>query len=136
MEVSYELSLPFFNEIDGKLALFESEIIPGFQAQRIFYIYDVPKCKQRANHSCMNSNIVFIAMNGQVTLSIEMYGEEKQYTLTNRAKALYVPSKSWIRAYNFSQDAILMGISDKRYQDCEYINDYSVYIKLIEGVQP
>lgn len=125
--MSYQFDLQFFNEIDGKLGAFETDMIPGFQAQRIFCIYDVPENESRGNHACMNASIVFVVVSGSVTLSIETSGIIKEYTLKERSKAVFVPYASWIKAYNFSSDAILICISDKLYQECIYINNYDQY---------
>ena len=44
---------------------------------------------------------------------------------------MYVPPASWIKAYEFSTDAVLVGLSDKAYKDCRYIDDYDLYQKEI-----
>lgn len=128
---SYRFELPCFGENDGKLGIFEPPNIPGFQANRIFYIFEVPTGGERANHACMNSAIVFIAMAGSVTLSVESDGEKTEYLLNNKSIAVFAPQASWIEAYNFSSDAVLVGLSDRRYADCHYINDYDRYRELM-----
>ena len=80
----------------------------------------------RANHACMNANLVLIAVNGKVTVSVE----EKHlsvYHLDTDTKAVYVPKASWVKAYDFSKDAILICFSDRRYDSCDYISDYEEY---------
>lgn len=124
---SYQFELPCFGENDGKLGTFEPPSIPGFQANRIFYIFEVPEGEERANHACMNSAFVFIAMAGAVMLSVESDGEIEEYLLDSKLTVVYVPQESWIRAYDFSNDAVLVGLSDRRYADCLYINDYDRY---------
>ena len=43
---SFLFELPNFKE-NGKLGTFESDIIPGFDVQRLIYIYAVPGKKDR-----------------------------------------------------------------------------------------
>ena len=128
---SYQFKLPCYGENDGKLGTFEPPSIPGFQVKRIFYIFDVPAGEGRANHACMNSSIVFLAMAGSVLLSVETDGEKAEYLLDKNTIAVFAPQSSWISAYNFSNDAVLVGLSDRRYADCQYINDYDRYKELI-----
>ena len=128
---SYQFDLPCFGENDGKLGTFEPLSIPGFQVTRIFYIFDVPPGEERANHACMNSSILFIALYGSVSLAIETDGEKTEYQLDKKTIAVFAPQSSWIRAYNFSKDAVLVGLSDKRYADCQYINDYGRYREML-----
>lgn len=128
---SYQFDLPYLGENDGKLGTFDPSSIPGFQVSRFFYIFDVPEGMERANHACMNSSIIFIALAGVVSLSID-YGKEKmEYRLEKKTIAVFAPQSSWIRAYNFSKDAVLVGLSDRRYADCQYINDYDRYRELM-----
>ena len=128
---SYQFDLLCFGENDGKLGAFEPPSIPGFQVNRIFYIFDVPAGEERANHACMNSSILFMALAGVVSLSVETHEEKAEYILNKKTMAVFVPQSSWIRAYNFSRDAVLVGLSDRRYADCQYINDYDRYRELM-----
>ena len=122
------INIPCFVDWDGKLGLLESEQIQGFYLNRFFFIKDVPKGAMRANHACMNANLVLIAINGKVTVSVEAERLE-EYCLDTDIKALYVPEASWIKAYDFSEDAILICFSDKQYDKCVYLNDYEEYLK-------
>lgn len=128
---SYMFELPCFSSNDGMLGLFEPPNISGFQVNRVFYIFNVPECKVRANHACMNSCIVFIAMAGTTKISVETDGEVIEYTLNNKMTAVFAPRASWIKAYDFSKDAVLVGLSDQRYADCMYVNDYDKYRKMV-----
>ena len=129
---SFQFSMPVYEEKNGKLGTFEPATIPGFEINRIFYIFDVPKGENRANHACMNAAIVFIAITGSAKIYIEEADGTKEYLLNNKSTAVYAPEASWIRAYDFSQDAILIGYSNKEYDECQYINDYSKYKMLTE----
>lgn len=128
---SYQFELPCFGENDGKLGTFDPSSIPGFHVNRIFYIFEVPAGEERANHACMNSAIVFMAMAGSVRLSVESDGETTEYMLDDKLTAIYAPKASWIRAYGFSNDAVLVGLSDRGYAGCQYINDYGRYRELM-----
>ena len=131
MNNSFLFELPLFDEDDGKLGTFEPEMVPCFDVKRMIYIYDVPEGENRANHACMNASLVFIAIAGSVRLLIEYGGIEKEYILDNKNHAVYVPVASWIKAYGFSSDAVLLGLSDKQYKDCDYVNDYNEYKRLM-----
>lgn len=66
----------------------------------------------------MNSAMVFISVAGSAHLSVETDGEVKEYVLKQKALAVYATLGFWIRAFNISAYVVLMGVSDKRYQDC------------------
>lgn len=44
-----------------------------------------------------------------------------------------IESMTWIIAENFSKDAILLVLSDKKYIDCKYINDYVEFENIVKG---
>jgi len=129
---SYQFNLACFGENDGKLGTFEPPSIPGFQAKRIFYIFDVPKGQDRANHACMNASVVLIAVAGKVKLTVESDGTSDEYVLDNKSVAVFVPEASWLRTYDFSADAVLLAISNKVYAECQYVDDYEKYKLLLE----
>lgn len=131
---SYLIKLPCFGESDGKLGTFEPDFIPDFQVNRIIYVFDVPAGESRANHACMNASLVFVALAGSIKLTIETEGESEEYVLNDKSIAVYAPPASWVKAFDFSSEAVLVGLSDKAYKDCRYINDYNLYREEIRGI--
>ena len=95
-------------------------------------LFDVPEGMERADHACMNASVLLIALSGTVTLSVESDGYMDNYLLDNKSVAVFVPEASWMRAYDFSSDAVLLAVSDKQYADCMYIDDYNKYKQLLE----
>lgn len=131
MDNSFRFKLPCFGDADGKLIPFVCSDIPDFKVNRLFYICDVPYGEVRADHACMNADIVLIAVSGSVSVSVETNNVHNEYALSRKDFAIYIPKKSWIKAYNFSGNAVLMGLSNKEYADCDYLDDYDEYLKRI-----
>lgn len=105
---SYQFELPCYGKGNGKLGTFEPLLIPRFQIDRIIYIFDVPFDETRADHACMNASLVFVAFACSVKLSIETEEVITEYALQDKATAVYSPIASWIKAYDFSDDAVLI----------------------------
>ena len=124
------VDLKSFLDKDGRLTTLESSIKPNFTVERIFWIYNVPPLAVRANHACMNAKLVFIAVNGSLTISVESRNERKNYILNNKETALIVEPGMWIKAYDFSDDGVLMCLSDKKYEDCIYVDSYDEYMSM------
>ena len=127
--MSHLLDLESFIGEDGFLTTIESSIISGFSLERVFWIYSVPSGCSRADHACMNAFVVLVAVSGSVTIAAETFDESKIYTLENKEKALILEPGTWIKAYDFSEDAVLMCLSNKKYEECTYINNYDEYVK-------
>ena len=81
----------------------------------------------------MNARMILMVVSGSVRLSIETDSEVKEYYLNNRCTAIVVPEASWIKAFDFSSGAVLVGFSDKKYKDCEYIDNYNTFKELIRA---
>ena len=45
------------------------------------------------------------------------------YRMNEKTKTMFVLAESWIKAYAFSKEAVLMGLSDWRSLECDYVND-------------
>ncbi len=82
---------------------------------------------ERANHACMNASFVYFIIKGSVTLTVETEGQIDEYRLQSNKFALYVKPATWIKAYGFSSDAVLICLSDKCYDQCDYVTDYLEY---------
>ena len=126
MNNKLNIKIAFF-DIDGTLTVLEPI---DFTIKRVFWIYNVPCLSVRANHACMNASTVFIATSGAVTVATETIDEKKCYYLDKNNIVLFVEPGTWIKAYDFSRDAVLMCFSDKKYEDCVYINNYDEYLMI------
>ncbi len=126
------IDIPCYGENDGKLCAFECDMIPGFLIERVFYIFDVPENAMRANHACMNASIILVPISGSITVSVEYKGDIEKYTLDTKSRGLLIEKASWIKTYDFSPGAVLICFSDKKYKDCEYINNYEDYKRKVE----
>lgn len=126
-----KISLNTYKEYDGTLSVIEDL---SFVPSRIFYIYDVPNHIERANHASANSKFVFIVVKGTVTLVLDDgINEEIEFTLNDCSEGIYVSELTWIRCINFSNDAILQVLAEKKYSDCEYITDKMIFQELVNS---
>lgn len=125
-----------FKEIgdeDGMLiALEQLKEIP-FELKRMFYIYALNQEVIRGNHANRNSNFLMIAIKGLVKVEVDDGSERVEYLLDSLNKGLFVEKMTWKKMYEFSQDAILLVLSDQYYDSGEYITDYEVFKNTILG---
>ena len=128
-----KIKLSQVKEEDGELVCLEwnEEIL--FSIERIFYIYDVPTHCVRANHASENAEFVLIALNGQITISLDDGKKEECIVLHESNVGIYVPKQIWMKTYDFSAGAILMVIASKTYEKCTYISSYHDFLTLKAG---
>ena len=60
-------------------------------------------------------------------------GNEAIFLLNRPHTGLYLPTMVWKEMYDFSEDSVLLVLSNKNYNPDEYIRDYSKYEKEVRG---
>lgn len=120
------LSLNEFKDVDGCLVSIED----FFDIKRIFYIYGVPSNTCRANHACLNSDFLYIAINGSITIElIDKNSKSKLYLLNSKKNILFVKRNTWIRAFDFSNDAVLLVLANGKYDKNSYVCEWENFVE-------
>ena len=113
-----------FNELGddkGKLVAIESFKDVPFEIKRIFYIYGVSNDLIRGQHANRKSEFVLINLAG--SCKVRLYNENEEYVvvLDKPSIGLYIPKLVWKDMFDFSNDSILLAISNCLYDKDEYI---------------
>ncbi len=116
--------LETFSSDKGNLTVFEN-IIPG-TIQRVFYIYQAGQTA-RAGHRHRQAWNALICLNGNCRVYNNNGREEKTFHLTNPRQCLVLEPEDWHTMDEFSDDAILLVVSNERYDKDDYI--YEPYAK-------
>ncbi len=112
----YELDT--FSSDRGNLTVFEN-IIPG-QIQRIFYIYQAGQ-SPRAGHRHHQTWNALVCLNGSCRVYNDNGREEETFQLTNPRQCLVLEPEDWHTMDRFSDDAILLVVSNQLYDKDDYI---------------
>lgn len=116
----------------GYLVVCDGEIDIPFIPVRIFYIYGTKKDIVRGNHANRYSALVLINVAGTSKVKIkDGKGNETVYSLERPHTGLYLPPMVWKEMYEFSDDSVLLCLTNTHYNPDEYIRDYGEYVRLI-----
>ena len=114
----------------GKMNVLENGdgLLP-FDIKRLFFMYGINKNDIRGNHSNKKSKFLFIPLNGHLSVDV-IYpdGTTETFILDQPSKALYIPQGLWKIMYNYSNDCILLVLSNEIYDKNEYIYDLNKYL--------
>lgn len=127
------IKLTHVKEADGNLVCLEQNKEIPFNIERIFYIYDVPNQCVRADHASENTEFVLIALNGQVTVSLDDGEKKETFSLHESDVGLYVSEKTWMKTSDFSDGAILLVVASKTYEECKYFSSYQQFFSWKAG---
>ena len=112
----YELQT--FASGNGNLTVFE-DIIPG-TIQRVFYIYEAGN-KVRAGHRHHQTWHALICLSGTCRVYNNNGRQEQLFQLTNPRQCLVLEPEDWHVMDEFSDDAILLVVSNQPYSKEDYI---------------
>jgi WxcM-like, C-terminal. len=116
----------------GCLGVLEENADIPFKIKRIFYIYNTDVNTTRGNHANIDSRFGFISLVGSCCIEVDDGCLKKEYVLDSPTKLLLVDKMVWKVMKNFSEDNILLVLSDQVYNSKEYINDYEKLKLLVQ----
>lgn len=118
-----------FSDNRGNLVAMEFPKNLPFSIERIYYIYDVLKDKERGFHSHRDLEQILICLGGSVKIRVKDGTNEEIITLNNSNEGLYMGPMIWREMFEFSENATLLVLASKRYNELDYIRDYDKYVK-------
>lgn len=124
-----KVTYPEITDHRGELVALEHPRQLEFPLNRVYYIYNVGDGVIRGRHSHYDLEQILIAVSGVVTVMTKTPYEEREYILNKPNVGLYVGNMVWREMYNFSDDAVLLVLASKKYDENDYIRDYKSYLE-------
>lgn len=115
----------------GHLVVIEGTNDIPFEISRIFYMYGSDKDVVRGQHANKNSEFVLINVSGKSKVRIDYGNSQEIIELNEPHMGVYIPKMVWKEMYDFSEDSVLLVLSNQKYNPDEYIRDYNEYLALI-----
>lgn len=117
------LSLKRFIDERGSLQPFEYQSNCPFEIKRVFVITAVPSGLKRGKHKNIVSKHLLVCIKGVCKIKCIENDIETIYTLDSPEKGLFINSGIYKEMYNFSEDAVLLCLSDTLYNPDEYVEE-------------
>lgn len=122
-------SLNTFTDDRGSLTVVETLKDIPFEVKRIYWIYNVPKEKERGCHANRITYQYLVAVKGIINIKLEsLEGEISSYTLNSPEKGLLIPPMTWNELQYMSEDAVLLVMSSQPYNPEMYINSHEEFV--------
>lgn len=112
-----------FGDESGKLVAIENSKNIPFDIKRTFYIYGTKEGIVRGQHANKISRFVLICLSGSCEVKVYDLDKkiEENFVLDSPKKGLYLDRMIWKDMYNFSENCVLLVLSDSEYIKDEYI---------------
>ena len=119
----------------GNLVVVEGEQDIPFEIKRVFYIYGSDSEVVRGQHANRKAEFVLINVSGTSKVRVDNGFEEAVIELNRPRMGLYLPTMLWKDMYDFSEDSVLLVLSNIHYDGTEYIRNYDDYLKEVGGTK-
>lgn len=110
-------------DLRGKLVVVEGMKDIPFEIKRIFYIYGTKPNVIRGQHANKISRFILINLSGECKVKVNDGKNEEVFILNKPNQGIYLDRMVWKDMYDFSEDSILLALSDSEYISDEYIKD-------------
>lgn len=126
------LEFPQLGDERGHLVVLETKQHIPFDIKRVFYIYGSDHNVVRGQHANKKSQFVLINVAGTSKVKIkDGEGNEAIFCLNRPHTGIYLPEMIWKEMYDFSEDSVLLCLSNEYYDSKEYIRNYQDFEKEI-----
>nr|WP_317173468.1 FdtA/QdtA family cupin domain-containing protein [Chryseobacterium caseinilyticum] len=126
------IELPKILDKRGNLSFFEFPNQLPFDIARTYWIYDVPGGEIRGSHAFREQQEFIIALSGSFDVVLNDGQVDKKFSLNRSYSGLYIPKMYWRRLENFSTNSLALIVSDRLYNESDYIRDYEQF-KLLKN---
>ena len=122
------LSFPEFN-VGGYVEVECFRDVP-FEIKRVFYIFGKGNVGTvRGKHSNRKSEFVLFNVKGKSKVkTIDENYNEVVYELNEPNQGIYLPRMVWKEMYDFTEDSVLMVLTNEYYDTTEYIRDFDSFV--------
>lgn len=133
-DIPHIINLPKILDKRGNLSFFEYPNHLPFEIARTYWIYDVPGGEVRGSHAFKEQQEFIIALSGSFDVVINDGAKEATVSLNRSYNGLYIPRMYWRSLENFSTNSLALIVSDKLYDEADYIRDFEQFKILKNGI--
>jgi dTDP-4-dehydrorhamnose 3,5-epimerase-like enzyme len=120
------------DERGSLIAIEENKDVP-FAIKRVYYIFATKKEVRRGLHAHRNVRQLIVAVSGSTMVHLDDGFDKSEIRLDDPGQALLLEGVIWREMYDFSEDCVLMVLTDQLYDPTDYIRDYAAFCQLARG---
>lgn len=127
------INLPKILDKRGNLSFFEYPSQIPFEIVRTYWIYDVSGGQSRGSHAFKEQQEFIVALSGSFDVVLHDGEKEERFSLNRSYHGLYIPKMYWRKLENFSTNSLALIVSDRLYDENDYIRDFEQFKKNKNG---
>ncbi len=130
MEKLRKLKLPTFEDERGPLTVIELKDFVDFEIKRIYFVTDVKAA--RGGHAVKHEQKMYVCQHGSCKARFHDGNDWTEFDMQGPSDAILMNEMCFREFYDFSEDAVLMGVSSVNYVAEDYIYDLEEFINYIK----
>jgi dTDP-4-dehydrorhamnose 3,5-epimerase-like enzyme len=103
-----------------------------FKVERFFYLSNIAKGESRGDHAHLILNQFITCVSGSFDIELDDGKEKEIIHMCNDNKALLVDGLVWRTMNNFTQEAVMLVLCDKVYDQDIVIRDYDEFLMKVK----
>lgn len=123
------LQLPKIHNRAGNITALENNIHLPFDVKRVYYLYDVPAGEERGGHAHRELQQIVVAASGAFDVLLNDGTNKKIVHLDRPFIGLHIVPGIWRELLNFSSGAVCLVLTSHKYDEKDYIRDYSNFLE-------
>ena len=127
------INLAVHRDERGDLVTIENSKDIPFSIKRVFYIFNINQNAKRAQHANMVAQELIICLSGSCKIKVDD-GKGKKVTrlLNSNNESVHIEPKIWLELSDFSENCILLVMSDHLYCREHQIRDYKAFTEAVK----
>lgn len=99
--------------------------------RRVFILKNLNPNLSRGNHTLKTTTQIIFLLSGSCEVELDNGNVKEKIKLNKFNKGLLIYPMVWRTLKNFSKDAILLVVADKKHTEKDYIKDYENFIQQV-----
>jgi dTDP-4-dehydrorhamnose 3,5-epimerase-like enzyme len=125
------ISFPKYSDNNGVLCVFEAGRHVPFEIRRVFTV-SAMSGDIRGDHAHRKCSQLLVCLKGKIHVICDSGHEVSRHLLDGVERGLLIPPGIWARQDYLTDDAVMMVLCDRAYEEGDYIRDYDEF-KTIAG---
>lgn len=119
--------LPSHADVRGQLVALEGHKELPFEIKRVYYMTGMTSDLPRGFHAHRNLQQIAICLAGSCRFVVDDGQEKQEFRLSRSDEGLYIGNYIWREMHDFSSDCILLVLASEKYDENDYIREYSIF---------
>lgn len=132
MSLVKRISFKNLGDSRGDLVSFEENKNVPFSIERVYCIINTALGESRGFHAHKELKQVLICLKGSCDLLLDNGKLRESVKLDSFQSGVFIDSFLWREMHNFSSDCVLLVLASHKYDESDYIRDYSEFLKVIK----